>query len=456
MLQFIISIVWGGLLLLTGTYTPLKGLLSPRYEPVFTTDFDCLTTSTIVSLPADDLGPVWSPDNRSMAFVAHADGNPEIYLAEWQDNSPFPLLRNLSDSPEDDYNPLWSPNNRYVSWLHREAQNTWRPIEIRVFDLQTGSLHIAAPGYETRWILGWSADSQSLVYRQDNAFYSYDMAAREQRLFHTVNEERTSVFWHTASSLSPDGRWLVESSRNAESRAEANIVNIETGESRTISIPDMGYVYFSAWSKDSQYIALTNTYETYGAGSLWLLDVPTGETTLLYAYEAPERLTSVDWSANGALAWVIEDGAVIPSSTIFITDAQSKDTRSLLSLMDTIEQVSWSPTDSHILAFHTFAGLYVAEARMGAFSELVQGIGKLLDFRWSPNGDAIAAQVNNQWSYPYGIALVDLDSHNLFFYSGAAVGSWSSDGKRLTVDYPPNQPAGEDVLSIDFCDWNQR
>jgi Tol biopolymer transport system component len=450
-MRYFTPVLLGGLLLMTIGCAPLVTDSSQPYATVPQTGFGCLTTTTLVNMPADDLDPVWSPDGRSMAYVGHSDGNPEVYLARWDDSSPFATLTNLSNTPEDDYQPHWSPDGRYLAWLHRQDQYTWRPVEIRVTDLDSGQVQIAAPGYETRWFLGWVADSQALVYRQDNAFYVYNVAAQEGRLFHEVGTESPGVFWSLSSTLSPDGRWLLESSRNAEGVTRTNLVQVETGNQRILNMPDGDAISFPAWSPDSRYAALTYNHDSQL--TLWLLNAETGDMKLLHEDEAPRYITSMDFSSDGRLAWVLTDNADLLTTIVYLTDPQTGETRPLFNLEHSIERVVWSPVDPDVLAFRTFAGLYVADAKSGLLSELFQGVGKLLDIRWSPAGTALAVQVNNQWAYPYGTALVDLASRDVFFYNQAAIGMWSPDGKRLTVDYIPFDWQGKDILSINFCDW---
>jgi len=57
--------------------------------------------------PRDDFVPAWSPDGRKIAFVSKRDGNPEIYVM----NTDGSGQRNLTRSPTDEGWFAWSPRS---------------------------------------------------------------------------------------------------------------------------------------------------------------------------------------------------------------------------------------------------------------------------------------------------------------------------------------------------------
>lgn len=54
---------------------------------------------------AKDYDPVWSPDDKKIAFVSERDGNTEIYVMDADGGH----QRNISSNPADDQCPAWAP-----------------------------------------------------------------------------------------------------------------------------------------------------------------------------------------------------------------------------------------------------------------------------------------------------------------------------------------------------------
>ncbi|MBK9008430.1 MAG: PD40 domain-containing protein [Anaerolineae bacterium] len=70
-------------------------------------------TRVLVSDPALDIYPVWSPDGSRLAFVSDREGNEEIYLISPDGSN----LVNLTNNAGSDFNPVWSPSGRYIAFL---------------------------------------------------------------------------------------------------------------------------------------------------------------------------------------------------------------------------------------------------------------------------------------------------------------------------------------------------
>jgi len=69
----------------------------------------------LTKAPGFDTVPVWSPDDRKLAFARERDGNWEIYVM----NADGSGQRNLTRSPAADSNPVWSPDGRKLTFLSK-------------------------------------------------------------------------------------------------------------------------------------------------------------------------------------------------------------------------------------------------------------------------------------------------------------------------------------------------
>jgi Tol biopolymer transport system component len=72
----------------------------------------CGSERPLMTGPAADLKPVWSPDGRKLAFMSNRDGNFELYVA----NADGGNVHRLTNNPANDFNPAWSPDGRKLAW----------------------------------------------------------------------------------------------------------------------------------------------------------------------------------------------------------------------------------------------------------------------------------------------------------------------------------------------------
>ena len=62
-----------------------------------------------------DLSPSWSPNGKSIVFVAHRDGSAEIYTMRPDGSDP----RRLTSNESDDFSPVWSRNGKKIAFVSR-------------------------------------------------------------------------------------------------------------------------------------------------------------------------------------------------------------------------------------------------------------------------------------------------------------------------------------------------
>ena len=62
---------------------------------------------------ADDYGPVWHPNSKTLAFVSTRDGNQEIYTMQADGANQSRLTSNTAE----DFSPVWSPNGSQLAFV---------------------------------------------------------------------------------------------------------------------------------------------------------------------------------------------------------------------------------------------------------------------------------------------------------------------------------------------------
>jgi Tol biopolymer transport system component/predicted Ser/Thr protein kinase len=111
--------------------------------------------------PADDLGPVWSPDGARIAFTTYRKGNADIYVKNANGIGPeTPLL----DSPADEIVKDWSKDGRYLAYsfgeddyrdIYAVALEDGKPSEsAKPFPVVQGHFHKDQPqfSYDGKWL----------------------------------------------------------------------------------------------------------------------------------------------------------------------------------------------------------------------------------------------------------------------------------------------------------------
>lgn len=336
------------------------------------------SSKPLVEQPADDFDPRWSPDGERIAFVGHEAGNPEVYILDIAANR----IRNISNDPRDDYAPLWSPDGAYLTFFHRKQPYASQPHGVRVFDLAAGEVSEAL-GEGTIFLVGWSGSA--LIVMDQEAVWRYDAPIRQRTMIFEIPAGRPPLYY----ALSPDGGRLAISLYTAATYNLLNLVIIDTSSGAASEISGNLTPQNLIWSADGGLLAYTLGGFPYQV-TLHVLDLAAMRDREVDQITGGfiENLT---WSPDDRLAWVARDNATAINA-VRILDELDEPARALFSITPPIERLTWSPTRNH-LAFQTYAGVYVADAASGWFSELVQGVGKVEQTEWSPDGDYLASTV---------------------------------------------------------------
>lgn len=123
-----------------------------------------------LDLPIDAVtSPVWSPDDRQLAFSGTRGGISDIYIV----NSDGKNLRQLTNDKYGDLQPAWSPDGRRIAFASDRGPETdlsvlkfskWR---INVIDAQSGAIEVLPNQDGLNLNPQWSPDGRELAFISD-------------------------------------------------------------------------------------------------------------------------------------------------------------------------------------------------------------------------------------------------------------------------------------------------
>jgi serine/threonine protein kinase len=207
--------------------------------------------------------PSFSPDGNRVAFNWNGpkQDNPDIYVQQIGAGIPV----RLTSDPSNDYNPVWSPNDRWIAFLRGQPEagkselRLIAPlggIERKLTEIRVGNSFNVIPPY-----LAWYTDGSCLIATDSNgvgqpdALFVISLASGDKvQLTHPPPGAGDSN-----PAVSPDGRWLVFR-RNTNALFTGALYALElgagitaVGEPRRLTAPVLDAAY-PAWMPDSKEI----------------------------------------------------------------------------------------------------------------------------------------------------------------------------------------------------------
>jgi Tol biopolymer transport system component len=170
-----------------------------------------LAGASVVRLTASaglDYRPAWSPDGAKIAFVSSRDGNPEIYVMNPDGSSQVRITNSLSL----DGDPDWSPDGTQIAFTSDRGGGT---IGIWVMNADGSSANRLTNNTRGDWHPAWSPDGTRIAFSRGVSASSRDIWV--------MNADGTGVAPVTNGfsaaedpSWSPDGRKIAFSSPSCD------------------------------------------------------------------------------------------------------------------------------------------------------------------------------------------------------------------------------------------------
>jgi serine/threonine protein kinase len=392
-------LVWASMfmLLLLAGLVAWRASHVPEQEP--------LRALALTTLPGVESYPSFSPDGNHVVFTwnGRKQDNPDIYVQQIGSGNPL----QLTTDGRADYNPVWSPDDRWIAFLRESSPDS---SELRLIPPLGGpERHVADVHQRGRFqsppYLAWCPESDCLVVTHSpgagrgNALFVISLETGEKRQLTHPHGSVSDI--HPA--ISPDGRFLIFRRHAGDGIGELYAVRLGTGsvpvdEPRRLTSAALNANY-PAWMPDSREILFSSN------GALWRLAVQgqrppsrlpfVGEDALMPAISRPRpgklpRLVYVRsfkdsniWRTDTAPVHRAVPSAPLPAisssradtfpsfspdgrrvafesdrsgnNEIWLTDPDGSNTVQLTFLGAACGAPSWSP-DGRLITFHSNAG----------------------------------------------------------------------------------------------------
>jgi Tol biopolymer transport system component len=196
----------------------------------------------------------WSPDGSKLAVIHRWD----VWIAFSNGDQPVQITK----TPERELWPKWSPDSRTVSYVAGSERSFYvRPVSGREATRIPGADRTSA----------WSPDSKSLVIQSEGVISVVSVASGETQQIAAMKDlglERVFCF-----SWSPDGRHIACVGEHIE-KGDAGpvfIIPVEGGEVTTLATGDTSCKYLLHWSHDGKWISYSSEgpAKVRPAGTMW-------------------------------------------------------------------------------------------------------------------------------------------------------------------------------------------
>jgi len=235
--------------------------------------------------------PRVSPDDRWVAFSANQHGNYDIFIMVMDGSR----TRRLTASPHDEGELAWTPDGRKIVYTEERKRMIGSSYTLWSVDLTTGERQRFLADFSGSCALPDFSRWAPLLTFTGKKTMGWDIYLANLENNHIINLSGNGQTCR--SRFSPDGRWLVYVSHEADHRGEIFIIQPDGQEKRRLTFRPETFDYFPSWSTDGRYIVFCSNarsmYAHEGDWDLYLVEVATGRVELLLA--TPGRDVFPEW-----------------------------------------------------------------------------------------------------------------------------------------------------------------
>jgi Tol biopolymer transport system component len=251
-------------------------------------------------------GVAFSHDGKWVAYAIYPQG--ELWRSRIDGSD---LLR-LTSRPLFVTDPVWSPDDRQIAFTATRAGEHWRPYTVSA---QGGDPQLFSAIGEKSGDVSWSSDGSSFAY--------LDKSSGDENTIVKIRNPQTGATSPLAGSrgvwaprLSPDGRWIAALSNNLR---KLLLFDLRTRTSKELAsvgalawphwTSDSKTIYFSRWDSDPaifrvsvaggkpERVVSLKDFRTAGVIPAWFSLTPAGDLLLLHDTGGGTEIYALSWDA---------------------------------------------------------------------------------------------------------------------------------------------------------------
>jgi len=372
------------------------------------------STTVVRQVCAEMVNPFYigapSPNGKYLAYsdwTTLIDGNPPLTVLEPTTGKTRRLTDKGSWSP---FFPIFSPDNRQVAYAWHNPEN--RIMELRIVGLDGSEPRVLYSDREHQvlWPADWSADGQHIlsvlargkVKERDYQIALINVSDSSVRIVKTLDLEVSEV---SRVKLSPDGRYIAYSQPSAEDFSKADIFLLATdGAHETALVEHPADDRVIGWASDGKRLVFTS--DRTGNIGIWVIDVADGKPQGMPELVKPRmgKFHPLGFTRNGSLYYAVSTGR----TDVYIATLDPETGKLLEQPVKAIQQFEgynsapeWSPDGQYLVCQSSRAragdppltnvAFIIRELESGKVRILEPGCKRLnhRSLRWSPDGQSI-------------------------------------------------------------------
>ena len=238
-------------------------------------------TFRLTTDPGEQTQPAFSPDGLQLAFVSAAEGlaGQQIFVKVLgQGHFSTEPVHRLTQLTEDEFNPVWSPDARSIAFL--ASSDSELSLYIASLEHPEAPRKVYIPGENTRWdqgALSWSPDGRSLILadhigqQASSSIYLIDLQTLRAR---ALTSPPPGWEGDLSPAYSPDGQKIAFVRASESEVTNLYWMAVGGGEPHQIT-RDGKLIKGIAWSADSQSVVFSS--DRGGQYALWKAGIPDGQ-----------------------------------------------------------------------------------------------------------------------------------------------------------------------------------